>query len=147
MSIAPKSNCPWDTPAVRGVFYSCQEAEASRLAQGIIADTKARPQPVVAAPPPANRPPQARIKAPAEGEVTVALGFSGEGSNDPDGDKLTYTWDFGDGATVSVTTPTTTHPYARAGNYTARLTVDDGRGGEPARGATGEEGTDALRLR
>ena len=77
----------------RGVFYACQEAEPSQLAQGIIADTKARPQPVVAAlpPPPANHPPQARIKAPAEGEVNAALGFSGEGSNDPDGDKLTYT--------------------------------------------------------
>jgi outer membrane protein OmpA-like peptidoglycan-associated protein len=123
----------------RGVYYVCKEDEASRLAQGIIADTKPRPQPAVAAPPPpppANRPPRARLAAPAEGEVTIALGFSGEGSSDPDGDKLTYKWEFGDGTTASLAAPTTTHPYARAGNYTVRLTVDDGRGGTDTTTAT-----------
>ena len=121
----------------RGVYYSCKSDEASRLAQEIIADTKPRPQPVVAAPPaPANRPPRARLAAPAEGEVNTALRLSGEGSSDPDGDKLTYRWDFGDGTTASVTAPTTTHQYARAGNYTVRLTVDDGRGGTDSTTAT-----------
>lgn len=123
----------------RGVYYSCKADEASQLAQGIIADTKPRLQPVVAAPPPpapANRPPQARLAASAEGKVNTALGLSGEGSSDPDGDKLTYRWDFGDGTTASFTAPTTTHQYARAGNYTVRLTVDDGRGGTDSTTAT-----------
>jgi outer membrane protein OmpA-like peptidoglycan-associated protein len=119
----------------RGVFYACRDAEASRLAQAIIADARARPV-VAAPPPPANQPPRARISAPAEGEVNAALTFSGEGSSDPDGDRLTYRWDFGDGTSTSLTTPTATHPYARAGNYTVRLMVDDGRGGTDATSAT-----------
>jgi outer membrane protein OmpA-like peptidoglycan-associated protein len=113
----------------RGVFYACQDAEASRLAQGIIADAKARP--VAAAPPPpppSNRAPRARLQGPTEGQVNTPLAFSGTGSSDPDGDALRYAWDFGDGS-GSVTTPTATHQFARAGNYTVRLTVDDGRGG------------------
>jgi outer membrane protein OmpA-like peptidoglycan-associated protein len=121
----------------RGVYYACRDDEAARLAQGIIADTKPRPQPVVATPPPpANRPPRARLAAPAESEINTAVALSGAGSNDPDGDALTYRWDFGDGTTTSGTTPTTTHPYARPGNYTVRLTVDDGRGGTDTTTAT-----------
>jgi outer membrane protein OmpA-like peptidoglycan-associated protein len=110
----------------RGVFYACQDDEASRLAQGIIADAKCPPAAVA---PPANQPPRARITGPAEGEVDTLLSFSGEGSSDPDGDRLAYKWDFGDGTTASFTFPTATHRYARAGNYTVRLMVEDGRGG------------------
>jgi outer membrane protein OmpA-like peptidoglycan-associated protein len=54
---------------------------------------------------------------------------SGEGSRDPDNDRLIYRWDFGDGTTATFDIPTATHRYAKAGNYTVRLTVDDGRGG------------------
>jgi outer membrane protein OmpA-like peptidoglycan-associated protein len=85
---------------------------------------------------PANRPPRARIAAPAEGEVNVALALSAAASSDPDGDNLTYAWDFGDGTTASLAAPTTTHQYARAANYTVRLTVDDGRGGTDTTTAT-----------
>jgi outer membrane protein OmpA-like peptidoglycan-associated protein len=119
----------------RGVFYACRDDEASRLARALIADAKALAdrRPVVAAPPPpppANRPPTARLQAPAEGEVNVLLTFSGEGSNDPDGDQLTYAWDFGDGTPpASFTFPNATHRYAQIGNYPVRLTVTDGRGG------------------
>jgi outer membrane protein OmpA-like peptidoglycan-associated protein len=124
----------------RGIYYACRDDEASRLAKGILADAKPRPQPVAAPPPPppapANRPPRARLAAPAEGEVNAPLALSGAGSSDPDGDALTYRWDFGDGTSTSGTTPTTTHPYARAGNYTVRLTVDDGRGGTDTTTAT-----------
>jgi OOP family OmpA-OmpF porin len=116
----------------RGVYYACQDAEASKLAQGIINDANALRKPVVAAPPPpppANQPPRARLTGPSEGEVNALLNFSGEGSSDPDNDKLTYQWDFGDGTTASFTFPNATHRYARPGNYTVRMTVDDGRGG------------------
>lgn len=39
-----------------------------------------------------------------------------------------YEWDFGDGSSLSTTTPTTTHVYASAGNYTASVTESDGLG-------------------
>jgi outer membrane protein OmpA-like peptidoglycan-associated protein len=119
----------------RGVFYACQDDKASQLAKALIADANAlmAPKPAAAAPPPppppANRPPKARFKGPAEGEVNVLVTFSAEESSDPDGDKLTYKWDFGDGTTASFTFPNATHRFAKAGSFTVRLTVEDGRGG------------------
>ena len=62
------------------------------------------------------------------GDVTTgtALAFTATGT-DPDGDTLTYAWDFGDGTTSSAQNPS--HAYLTAGSYTARVTVSDGRGG------------------
>jgi uncharacterized delta-60 repeat protein len=51
--------------------------------------------------------------------------FSGSGS-DPDGDTLTYSWNFGDGGTAN--SANATHTYLDNGVYTATLTVDDGHG-------------------
>jgi hypothetical protein len=50
--------------------------------------------------------------------------FNGTGSSDPDGDPLTYEWDFGDNNTGVGVTPT--HTYAQEGTYTVCLTVTDG---------------------
>lgn len=50
--------------------------------------------------------------------------FDGSRSSDPDGDPLTLTWDFGDGATGTGTAPT--HVYSTAGTKTVGLTADDG---------------------
>jgi len=118
---------------IRGVYYACRDDEASKLAKQLIADVNAlgMAQPAAAPPPPAmaNRAPTARVKCPAEGEAGALLTFSAEESSDPDGDKLTYKWDYGDGETQSFTFPNATHRYTKAGNFTVRLTVDDGRGG------------------
>ena len=46
-------------------------------------------------------------------------------SEDQDGDELTYSWNFGDGATSTEKNPK--HTYAANGNYTAKLTVSDGK--------------------
>ncbi|MCY3018684.1 MAG: Ig-like domain-containing protein [Planctomycetota bacterium] len=51
--------------------------------------------------------------------------FSADGT-DPDGDALSYSWDFGDGTTSSEQSPT--HAYAAAGVYTATVTVTDSAG-------------------
>ena len=122
----------------RGTFYACQDDEASRLAQALIADanslaTRRAEVPQVAPPPPApNQAPRAAFTAPAEGNVNTLLTFRADESSDPDGDKLTYTWDYGDGTTSKFTFPVATHRYENIGNYTVRLTVDDGRGGTDA---------------
>lgn len=55
--------------------------------------------------------------------------FNGTTSSDPDGDALSYAWDFGDGATATGTTPGALHSYADPGTFTVTLTVSDGRGG------------------
>lgn len=113
----------------RGVFYSCNDAEAIRIARSIIADLNA---PVAVAPPPApaNRPPVARLTAPTQAQVGDAVPLDASASSDPDNDALSYTWDFGDGTPPTKTTfARSTHSYAKVGNYTAKVTVDDGRGG------------------
>jgi alpha-tubulin suppressor-like RCC1 family protein len=61
------------------------------------------------------------------GDNLRAEGQSGSwdsvGSNDPDGNALTYFWDFGDGA--SATGPSATHTYLDDASYTLQLTVTD----------------------
>ena len=48
-----------------------------------------------------NTPPVAVASAnPASGLAPVPVQFSSSGSNDPDGDPITFDWDFGDGSTV-----------------------------------------------
>jgi PKD repeat protein len=63
---------------------------------------------------------------PTAGKPPLAVQFSATGT-DPDGDTLTYAWDFGDGGTSLLQNPS--HTYTTAGTYTAKVTVSDGRGG------------------
>ena len=122
----------------RGIFYACRESQAADLARALMADAKGlgakramapKAAPMPPPPPPANRPPVARLSAPGTGDVNHLLRFQGDASSDPDGDTLSYMWDFGDGMSARFSFPTSTHRYARVGNYNVRLTVDDGRGG------------------
>ena len=77
----------------------------------------------------ANRAPIARASAnTTSGPVPLTVAFRGADSVDPDGDALTYEWDFGDG-TAHATAANPSHPYTRQGSFTASLTVRDGRGG------------------
>jgi glucose/arabinose dehydrogenase len=75
-----------------------------------------------------NTPPTAVASAtPTAGLAPLAVTFSSTGSSDPDGDVLTYSWDFGDASAVSAAT-NPSHTYTANGSYTARLTVNDGHG-------------------
>ena len=77
---------------------------------------------------PVNNPPLADAGGPYSGEAgTTLIQFDGSGSSDPDGDAISFAWDFGDGNTASGMMPT--HTYSAADNYTVELVVDDGNGG------------------
>ena len=76
-----------------------------------------------------NRAPQATITTnPVDGQVRVneTVSFQGHQSSDPDGDPLTYAWEFGDSNSSSGLT--VSHAYAAEGPYTVRLTVTDPSG-------------------
>lgn len=60
----------------------------------------------------------------------VSFDGSGSGSTDPEGDTLTYIWDFGDGQTAQTTNPLIDHTYAYGGQFEATLTVSDGNGNQ-----------------
>lgn len=60
--------------------------------------------------------------------VGQSTSFDASGSSDPDGDSLTYHWDFGDGATSDE--KTTSHVYEKSGSYRVVLTVKDSSGSE-----------------
>jgi len=55
-----------------------------------------------------------------------AVSFDGTKSTDPNGDQLSYNWNFGDGSNGEGAK--TTHVYGKPGNYTARLSVNDNSG-------------------
>ncbi len=78
-----------------------------------------------------NRPPTARVEIAGDGQnygpQDKKYQFDGAGSSDPDGDQLTYKWDFGDD--VTATGSTASQAYSAAGKQTVTLTVWDGKGG------------------
>lgn len=76
---------------------------------------------------PENRFPVAIIDEPEDGgsfTVGEPVEFDGSSSYDPEGENLTYVWNFGDG--TSGHGETTTHSYDKAGGYKIKLTVNDG---------------------
>ena len=81
----------------------------------------------------------------------LSCSFDAAGSSDPDGDALSYAWDFGDGNSGSGVSPG--HTYT-AGTYTVTLTVSDGSLSDttsrtvtataPTSACTGDDGTTEL---
>ncbi|OHB66544.1 MAG: hypothetical protein A2V70_05325 [Planctomycetes bacterium RBG_13_63_9] len=81
--------------------------------------------------PQSNRSPVAvATGSPLSGQDTVSVDFDATGSTDPDGDSLTYAWDFGDGGNGSGATPS--HTYSNPGEdpivRTVTLTATDAWG-------------------
>lgn len=60
------------------------------------------------------------------GTAPLKVTFSSVSTTDPDGDALSYAWDFGDGGTSTAADPA--HTYRANGTYTATLTVKDPTG-------------------
>jgi len=59
-----------------------------------------------------------------KGVEPLTVNFTSNGSYDPNGDPLTYLWDFGDGTTSMLPNPSKT--YSQKGTYTVELHVSDG---------------------
>ncbi len=88
-------------------------------------------------------PPVAVPGGPYAGIVGRTIYFDGTGSSDPDGDRLEYSWMFGDQGSGSGAVAG--HAYSLAGIYTVRLTVKDG--GLTHSALTSASITDALPAR
>jgi glucose/arabinose dehydrogenase len=73
-----------------------------------------------------NQAPNAVIQAtPLSGPAPLTVTFSSVGSSDPDGDPITYSWNFGDGGTSTQANPS--HTYGSTGTFIAVLTVTDSK--------------------
>jgi len=75
-----------------------------------------------------NQPPNAAFSmTPPAGMAPLSILFDGSASSDPDGNIVSYTWDFGDGS-PDASGPTAMHTFAATGNLTVTLTVEDDQG-------------------
>ena len=84
-----------------------------------------------------NQPPTAALSAdPANGISPLIVTFNAGGSSDPDGDALTYSWNFGDGITADDAGSEIVHTYVvpTTGtiSYTATVTVADSQSSSTA---------------
>jgi PKD repeat protein len=62
-----------------------------------------------------------------DGFAPLTVNFDSSTSRDPDGDPMTFTWDFADGATASGGAHS--HTFVNGGIYIVKLTARDNRGG------------------
>ncbi len=83
-----------------------------------------------------NRPPVSVNSGPYDGKTGMPVNFESGVSFDPDGDGITYFWDFGDGNNSTSANPSYT--YNSFGTYVVTLTITD------SRGATGSSQTIAI---
>jgi cytochrome c len=65
-----------------------------------------------------------------DGPTPLTVEFDASASYDPDGDALTYAWDFDADGTVDSTEVKATHVYENVGRFTAQLKVTDSTGKE-----------------
>lgn len=82
-----------------------------------------------------NRRPVVSMSAnPSSGLAPLPVNFSSAGTNDPDGNPITFAWSFGDGATSSLANPV--HTYTTSGSRLASLIVTDSLGSAASKNTT-----------
>ncbi len=82
-----------------------------------------------------NRRPVVNISAnPTSGLAPLTVNFTSVGTSDPDGNPITYAWNFGDGVSSTVANPT--HTYTTIGSRLASLTVKDSLGSAATKNTT-----------
>jgi glucose/arabinose dehydrogenase len=84
----------------------------------------------------ANQPPTAVASANVtQGDnAPLTVSFSSAGSGDPEGQPVTYSWNFGDGTTSTQANPN--HTYNQRGRYRVRVTISDGTNSTPSNTVT-----------
>ncbi|MBL7687195.1 MAG: PKD domain-containing protein, partial [Bdellovibrionaceae bacterium] len=77
-----------------------------------------------------NRPPTASLVLASSGSGTAPFTvlFDASSSSDPDGDLLTYRFDFGDGTVTTSSTAKISHEFKDVGNYSVEVRVSDPSG-------------------
>jgi PKD repeat protein len=76
-----------------------------------------------------NKAPVAKATGtPTTGLAPLQVKFSSDGSSDPEGTPLTYSWDFNGDGTQDSAEANPTYTYTTDGAFTAKLTVTDGAG-------------------
>ncbi|MGW1682152.1 PQQ-dependent sugar dehydrogenase [Saccharopolyspora sp. NPDC002376] len=90
-----------------------------------------------------NHSPHAQASANVEnGHAPLTVSFSSQGTEDADGNRLRYEWDFNSDGAVDSREPNPTHTYTENGAYTATLQVTDTGG--PNTGKTGVAQVDIV---
>ncbi|HRE67488.1 MAG TPA: ThuA domain-containing protein [Cyclobacteriaceae bacterium] len=75
----------------------------------------------------ANRVPVAAVSADKTvGKTPLTVTFNSDATTDPDGDEITYEWNFGDGETSTEKSPA--HEFKKAGEYKVSFSVTDPSG-------------------
>jgi hypothetical protein len=120
-----------NAPGTRGLLTSVELGETT-----VRASLGAALSPAVAITvlPPPNQAPVPALTCPGVGRQDEPLSFSAEGSVDPDGEVVSYGWNFGDApGDQIVPEPMVQHTYSGSGVFTVTLTVTDDNGGQATR--------------
>ncbi|HET6480315.1 MAG TPA: PKD domain-containing protein, partial [Actinoplanes sp.] len=76
-----------------------------------------------------NRTPIVKVAAtPTSGQAPLTVAFSSAGTSDPDGDRISYAWDFNGDGRVDSRVANPTYTFTQNGNYRPTLKVTDSTG-------------------